>query len=270
MSIYEKRSDNKHYIYLKKQGQPSLPGRIHEITCLPNFHRASEFIIITNGNVNCNVNGKHSSLEAGDILFVDSFLPHSYVASNDVDGYVLVMSEWYLQFFRKEFERMCFPTVMSKHSKNKEIAEYVADWHLWLEAGKGTVYDGFNRANLFFALLYDAYSLVPMRLEKGNELVVNMLNYIDENYAEDISIEKIADEFGYAKQYCSKMFNKVVDESFRKYLNRVRVLRFREMWDSQTVKQRDTVLKLAFACGFESQSTFYRAYRELYGTTPKC
>lgn len=66
------------------------------------------------------------------------------------------------------------------------------------------------------------------------------------------------------------MFNKVVDESFRKYLNRVRVLRFREMWDSQTVKQRDTVLKLAFACGFESQSTFYRAYRELYGTTPKC
>ena len=33
-------------------------------------------------------------------------------------------------------------------------------------------------------------------------------------------------------------------------------------------RRSGTVLQIAYACGFESQSTFYRAYRKLCGTSP--
>lgn len=100
MSVYEHWSDTEEYIYFKKQGQPSLPGMIHEIACSPNFHKAIEFIFLTKGEQRATINGKSITAHAGDILFVDVLCPHSYPRCENVDGYILVLSEWYMQFFR--------------------------------------------------------------------------------------------------------------------------------------------------------------------------
>lgn len=64
------------------------------------------------------------------------------------------------------------------------------------------------------------------------------------------------------------MFNKAMEEGFRSYLNRVRILKFTDKMQKSGGKRGETVLKMATDCGFDSMSTFYRAYKEVYGESP--
>lgn len=267
MKLYESRSDAENYIYLHRQGEPFEGNEIYRISCHSNFHKATEFIFITHGSARYNVNGKQGELTEGDILFVDSFLPHSYSTSEDIDGYVIVLSEWYFQFFRREYENKVFPMVLGNKEENRKLLGYLAGWHgRWMNE---TAYESYNSANIFLAKLCKVYTLSPRKSSKGDDLIFKMLTYIEEHYTEDISLGSIAGQLGYVKQYCSKVFNRAMQESFRKYLNRVRVNHFNELMEKEENRRSETVLKIAYACGFESQSTFYRAYRELYGATPR-
>ena len=56
-------------------------------------------------------------------------------------------------------------------------------------------------------------------------------------------------------------------ESFRSYLNRIRVYKFQELYRERG--ENTSIIHLAFECGFGSQSTFYRAYKEVFGINPK-
>ena len=265
LSVYEKWSDTEEYIYLKKRGQPSLPGMTHEIYCSVNFHKSFEFIFLTAGEQEISINSERDVAYKDEIVFAGSFMPHSFAKSETADGYILVLNDWYLQFFKNLYQNKAFPTVMRDHELNRKIIEYVAAWHLDQEGGK---YKKFNQANIFLEMLCDAYPPREIKHKRSNEIVVNILSFIDENYMEDISFNIIADALGYAKEYCSKLFNQVVDENFRSYLNRVRVSKFNQIWSSPGLRKDRTILQIAYDCGFESQSTFYRAYREVCGTTP--
>ena len=266
MKYYEKVSDEAKYIYLKKQGEPFIGDEIYKIEGELNFHRSAEFIFITEGKMHYHVNGVEGTLNKGEILYVDSMEPHEYKTEEGVDGYVLVLNEYFFLFYRQQYQQKSFPTVLADKAKNQAIIDYVRKWHL--NQGK-TDYDVFNNANLFLALLCKAYPPKERKSEKTKELVYNILNYVEEHYQENISLADIAVQLGYVKQYCSKMFNKAMGEGFRKYLNRVRVLKFTDMMQKSENKRQDTVLKMATDCGFDSMSTFYRAYREVYGTSPK-
>lgn len=265
MSVYENWSDQLGYIYFKKQGQPSVPGMHHEIAGRTNFHKAVEFIILTKGTQSANINGKTFSGRGGVIFFIDSLCPHSYPRSENVDGYILVLSEWYMQFFRSLYGERTWPPLLDHIEANGPIIDYVREW--FSDQGDNP-YEKFNRANRFFAMLAKEYPPQVIPRAHTNEIAVEMLTYIEENYDKDISMKSIAEHLGYAKQYCSKVFNSMVDESFRKYLNRIRILKFEELWRNNG-QSRDTILKTAFSCGFDSSATFYRAYKEVNGTTPK-
>ncbi len=266
MKYYEKSSDEEKYLYFRKQGEPFTGDQTYQIAGTPNFHRSVEFVVLTEGKMSYNVNGEKGVLHKGEILFVDSMYPHVYKTDADADGYVLVVNDYFFLYYHHCYQDKTFPMVMADRAKNKAILEYVRRWHG--NQGK-TEYDTFNGVNQFLAHLCAVYTPKDRKNEKTKELVYNILNYVEEHYNENISLADIATELGYVKQYCSKMFNKATGEGFRKYLNRVRVMKFTNLMQKSGNKRQDTVLKMATDCGFDSMSTFYRAYKEVYGVPPK-
>ena len=74
----------------------------------------------------------------------------------------------------------------------------------------------------------------------------------------------LAEEFGYSKEYISRTFSKYVG-AMPRYINRLRVQKARRM----LAEGGRTVIETAFLCGFESPNTFYRAYKDAFGTPPK-
>ena len=269
MEYYEKYADVDKYCYFVEANEPSVAGLVHEIACYPHFHKNVEFLFVTKGVQHAIIAGEKVVAEAGDILYVDTFEPHSFADDKGVEGYILVVSLWYLDCFQKVFEHQHFPRVMNDKEKNAEIIEFVKSWKKQYRKGfyLEDAYEIFVNANRLFLMIKQAYGTVSMQKKNNESAILSILNYLEKNYKENVTVKDLAKTLGYTKEYCSQIFNFYMGESFRKYLNRLRIYKFQELYRENGAKT--SILNIAFDCGFDSQSTFYRAYKDVFGTTPR-
>jgi AraC-like DNA-binding protein len=95
---------------------------------------------------------------------------------------------------------------------------------------------------------------------------MNILDYIDQNYNKDLSLESIATEFGYSKYYLSRLFNDLINENLNNYVNIIRVQHASNMINESTDK---TIAEIAYECGFSSQSYFSYVFKRKMKVTPR-
>lgn len=99
------------------------------------------------------------------------------------------------------------------------------------------------------------------KFRNGDGLIKNILEYIEANYLEDITIKSVSKKMGYSVGYCSKLLRDAVGENFRDYLNRKRLKKAEELSLDKTLNL--TKLEILYQSGFKSPSTFYRASTKL-------
>ena len=255
---YEAIADANFYCYFAKSGEPipSNPTLTCYIKATPHFHRNVEFLFITEGSQKIIIDGATHVLNKGDILFVNSYQPHSY-EDCEAEAYVLVLSYTFFAPFTWFFGNRVFPEIMDDKERNKEIFAFVEEWY---ERYKHTEdnYDVFIKASELFRLITKKYDIEEPMLSKQNELVIAALKYINNHYCEEgLTLKSCSDAIGYSKEYVSKQFNTVMGVSFKTYINNLRVKKFRELEHNE----KGTRQELAVACGFKSVATFYRALK---------
>ena len=90
----------------------------------------------------------------------------------------------------------------------------------------------------------------------------NVIKYIESNYSEDISIERIAETANVSQSYISRIFKKETGYGIHEYLNQYRVLKATAYLDCHSVA--DT----SFLCGFCDSSHFISIFKKCMGITP--
>jgi AraC family transcriptional regulator len=87
---------------------------------------------------------------------------------------------------------------------------------------------------------------------------------VDEQYAEPLSLRRLADAAGLSPNHFLRVFRRVVGSTpYRYILNR------RMSAAAQRLRQGDeTVLAVALACGFSDLSEFSRRFRSRFGLSP--
>ena len=90
-------------------------------------------------------------------------------------------------------------------------------------------------------------------------LICKILRYVDEHYNEDLTIKKLSNEFGYSREYLSRLLHKYLNENWNDYINRKRIYIFKNIYKKNP---NLNILDIAYECGFTSQSTFYRAIKK--------
>lgn len=83
----------------------------------------------------------------------------------------------------------------------------------------------------------------------------------------DVSLNSIADQIQTNRQYLSGAINDIRGQSFTKYINQFRVAKAKELLASPGYKMY-SLEKIAQDSGFNSLSTFQRAFREFEGISP--
>ena len=91
-----------------------------------------------------------------------------------------------------------------------------------------------------------------------------ILNYVHENYREQISNERIGEVFGFHKNYVSGMVKEYTGMPLHKYVNYVRVSHAVEM----LADGEDSVTEVARKCGFCDIYYFSRYFRQFVGVSP--
>lgn len=255
---YESIADVSFYCYFVKSGTPFDESRCYTIKCTPHFHRNIEFLFVTKGKQKVTVDGNVHELTEGDILFVNTYQPHSY-DDCDAEAYVLVLSSTYFEPFHWFFENKVFPELMNDKEKNVAIFNFVEQWYE-NSRDSNDRYSVFLNCNLLFQLIRETYGIEEPILSKQNELVIAALKYINEHYCEDnLTLLSCANAINYSKEYISKQFNNVMGVSFKTYINDLRIKKFKEL----SKNKKATKQELANACGFRSVATFYRALKSL-------
>lgn len=93
-----------------------------------------------------------------------------------------------------------------------------------------------------------------------------VLAYIQENLSEDLSLEKLSEIAFFSPFHFQKIFSLYVGESPKQYIMRLRLERIAhhlKLYPALSINDA------AFQCGFSSPSTFIRAFKKYYGTTPE-
>ena len=249
-------ADANFYCYFVKTGTPIVSNKpeTYTIKATPHFHRNIEFLFITKGEQRIIIDGNAHILNEGDILFVNSYQPHSYDESN-TEAFVLVLSSTYFEPFRWFFGSRLFPQIMDDKEKNKVIFDFIKSWYEDHQ-NQEKRYDTFIKSNMLFQLIISLYQIEEPVFSRQNELVISALKYINEHYHEyDLTLKSCSNAIGYSKEYVSKQFNNVMGVSFKGYVNNLRIKKYREL----SKKERKTKQELALMCGFKSVATFYRA-----------
>ncbi|MCD8014852.1 MAG: AraC family transcriptional regulator [Lachnospiraceae bacterium] len=96
------------------------------------------------------------------------------------------------------------------------------------------------------------------------EKFIYITDYIDNNFAENLSLEKVASLAGFSKYHFTRLFKQYTNTSFYKYLNARRIDHAKTMlMDPQL-----SVTEVALQSGFSSLSAFLRMFKQMTQCTP--
>ncbi len=240
--IYVKKGQGKvnvdFYEYLVKEGDIIIiiPGQLHSIT------QKEEF-----------------SMEYENIIFNPELLQSKVMDNSTMDFFTPLMNR-----------KITLPTFI-----NQDFPDYgeVSETLNKIDSICGTFPRGYELAiragllNVFF-ILYSKYagendnkSTVNKSLEKMKVII----KYIEENYANEISIEDMADELGISSSHFMKLFKSNMHTSFINYLNEYRL----SMAAKLLISSNSNIMDISMECGFNNLSYFNRSFKNQYDITPK-
>ncbi len=96
------------------------------------------------------------------------------------------------------------------------------------------------------------------------EKFIYITDYIDNNFAEDLSLEKVASLAGFSKYHFTKLFKQYTDTSFYKYLNARRIDHAKTL----LLDPQLSVTEVSLQSGFSSLSAFLRMFKQMTQCTP--
>lgn len=94
--------------------------------------------------------------------------------------------------------------------------------------------------------------------------VLEMIDYIKNNYEEKISISDLSKELAYSESMLNRKFKKEVHITFNEYLNRYRINKAIDL-----LKNSDyNITEIAYMCGYSSAKYFARVFKKYLGMSP--
>lgn len=103
------------------------------------------------------------------------------------------------------------------------------------------------------------------QLIKSGVAVQAAIVYIKEHLTEDLSLEKIATGQGYSPIYFHKLFKTAMGQTLHDYVEELRI----EKAITMLLETDYTVTKVAYECGFSSQSYFNHVFKRRMKKTPR-
>lgn len=112
-----------------------------------------------------------------------------------------------------------------------------------LAAQEGDYYEAFSSASLFISQIID---------------------YINHHYNEDLSLDRLSEQFFVSKYHLSHEFNRQVGTGIYRYIQKKRLQVARQL-----LAQGKKPNQISAECGFGDYAGFYRAFKTEYGHSPR-
>lgn len=154
------------------------------------------------------------------------------------------------------------------HTHSKDIREKLVEEMIYITRHpSSSPYHLIGHMYLF--LDYMMQSAKSAKLVPGGKMsdfyIKEAMNYIEQNFQNDISIEDIAGVCGINRSYLGKIFKNSVGHSPQEFLMNYRMIKATELLKLTSLSIAD----VGSAVGYENQLHFSRAFKNIYGVAPR-
>lgn len=239
------------------------------------YHDELELLPVYAGVFACTVDGVDYVAKAGQVIFINSGVPHAtHTIEESING-ILQFRE--SDFLDAEISKIVKYSVRFQGLDDAPVRVIddpelfsVVDGILKESAGKNTAYEMFVKSGVFRLL----GMLYRMELLSDSERVFNtkevqkilpILAYINANYYENITLEDASARLNFDSSYFCRLFKSATGATFTEYLNFVRVCKAEKLLS----KTQDSILEISEAVGFSSVSYFHRIFKKYRNCSPR-
>lgn len=217
----------------------------------------------------------------GDIVLVMSDMVHSVYPHNNSEQFydTIVFSPDMIgasvndrssnEYVKPFSEGMAYvkPLITRKHVYYEELKTTVENIFSCAKGNTSSL-DILLKSELmkFFWILLENHDIDKKECAEGkNEFLKTIIEYMNKNYDENITISDLACEVCMSKSYFMQKFRDSAGMGAIEYLSQLRVRKACEILRDSDISSGDT----AFMCGFRNISNFNRQFRKIVGMTPK-
>ena len=257
------------------QKQNTAQGEIYNlylyegIALPPHFHKSFEVAYLTDGTAEFDVRGQTHSLTAGDFVMVLPFEEHAFRVPEDSRLSVTVFSADIAGSFSQAVTGMQGETAVFRCREavrkfyENEVTAALPGPCIGISGG---IPELLCRKAPLYAVCAEYLSAVPLHpRDRNSDILSQVLDYVEQHFREDISVESVARALGYSARSLSAAFRDTLRIPFRSLLNQYRF----EYANRLLANGNSRITEVALESGFQSIRTFNRVFRELSGVTPR-
>lgn len=240
--------------------------------CATHWHKFYEVEFILEGNGSEYINGVRYDVARGSLTIMPPNAFHSY--SNSDSSITLSTFCFTPRFLSTEIRQQLHDAKLPwLFQFDDACTKRMIHWLRELKESMSA--DSPNRN----AIVRRMIELILLRLHPTNNLTKNelspddeqirilrtILKYIDEHYAERINRDALAEALHYSASYFSSLFHKLSGITLSEHITNVRMNKAMELLIDSEMPIADVIKHV----GYRSESLFYRAFSERFGTNPR-
>lgn len=232
------------------------------------WHRSIEIFAVFQGDLDFFLNDREYSMGYGDFILVNSNEIHSIHAREANKTVVLQIP---IKMFEKYYTGEGFIRFTHESKEvDEKLMELICEMY-GTYCDKKCGYD-MKVQGLFYTLLYllvtqyrqrDVHPDVLYQYKKLTRLSL-ITDYMKEYYKEDLSLNSLAEIFGYSPSYLSRMFQKYAGINYKAYLQNIRT----EHGYQELLNTDSTISEISLNNGFPNSKAFSKAFYRKYKVMP--
>lgn len=239
------------------------------------WHNEYELVGIIKGSIQMRVQSEEIQLKKGDIYLVNPNMIHAIRKIENEDNLCMFVQMSQELFSIDEGKRKNIRFYLDSTSEEEPACGFE---YFYLKMAE-IVYESMSEdrhqsfriraqictfiADLFDQVVYDV-RFGDATTENRQELTVKTISFLEEHMSEEKVIDGVCREMGVSRKSLDRNLKMTMGMSGKELIENIRVERAKDLLKN-TDKNMNYILDI---CGFGSEKTFYRVFREETGITP--
>lgn len=228
------------------------------------LHKELELTLVLSGEIDITIEEEIYHLKKGDMTITFPNQLHStYTAENSKILLMLFDAEYTQDYLSSVLNFMPSMPKIAHEDLPDDVVYAVTKAHeYYCKCADSHIVKSY--ISVCISHLMQILTLTKREKNMDVDITRKLLIYIDAHFTEPINLDILAKELGVSRFHISRIFSERLHTSFSDYLNRHRVTYAQHLLSSTDASVTD----IAFDAGFSSQRSFFRAFKEIIGTSP--